>query len=64
MANMMNDKQNPEGQLRNNGHPNIRGGVAIYMGMCYRPNERLIRDIGIQWREKRNIKHKVFFNKW
>lgn len=64
MADMMNNKDNPEGQLRHNGNANIRGGVAIYLGLCFRPNTRLVRDIGVEWRESKNIEHKVFFNSW
>lgn len=64
IAQLMNDKQNPEGQLRHNNNPCIRGGAAIYLGLCFRPNVRLIRDIGIKWRKEKKIQHKVFFNSW
>jgi len=64
IANLMTTTDNPEGQLRHKKQFFVPGGVAAYMGLCYKPGHRLIQNIGIDWRKNKNIKHTVFFNKW
>ena len=65
MAQLMNDNDNPEGQLRLNRQPKIRGNAAIYLGLCYKVGNVYIRDIGTEWRCKRKIFHSnCFFNTW
>lgn len=64
MAKLMNNTENPEKQLRHPTNMSAPGTAAIFLGLCYKPGNRYVQDIGIVWRKQRNINHTTFFKSW